>query len=80
MDGAGWHYFPGYEQREALFWETFDKFVDGRLEGYRKAIKLAEEIGVLFRYGFCWVEGTELKVIVETDSSVKYLDAFMIDL
>ena len=79
MDGSGWRYFPIRRELEDLFWETFQTCVSEDSEEYWPAIKVAQRIGMLFRHGFCWDEGTRQRVSREQDSGMKYLDAFIVD-
>ncbi|KAF1966825.1 hypothetical protein BU23DRAFT_517258 [Bimuria novae-zelandiae CBS 107.79] len=78
MDRRGWHYFDSYQELEDLFWRSFKDSVGETLDGKWRAIQVARRIGVLFRYGFRWDEALRERIIVENDSGMKYLDAFII--
>ena len=78
MDRCGWHYFDDYQKLEDLFWRSFKDAVGETLDGKWRATQVARRIGILFRYGFRWDEALGEKIIVESDSSMKYLDAFII--
>lgn len=78
MDRRGWHYFDSYQELEDLFWRSFKDSVGESLDGKWRAIQIARRIGILFRYGSQWDEASRERVIVENDSGMKYLDAFII--
>ena len=80
MDHEGWHYFPVHQELRDLFWKTFKECIPQDLKELWLAICTARRIGVLFRYGFCWVDGgSRQRVICGEDSDMKYLDAFLVD-
>jgi hypothetical protein len=78
MDRHGWHYFDSYQELEDLFWRSFKDSVGETLDRKWRAIQVARRIGILFRYGFRWDEALRERVLVENDSGMKYLDAFII--
>lgn len=78
MDRRGWHYFNSYQELEDLFWRSFKDSVGETLDGKWRAIQVARRIGILFRYGFRWDEALQERIIVENDSGMNYLDAFII--
>lgn len=77
MDSSGWHYHANASRLESLFWDVFYESVGGVSDEQRHAIRIAERVGILLRYGFSWDDGKFERPITEQDSSMRYLDAFL---
>lgn len=79
MDGDGWHYFSNHQQLIALFWAVFEDEVGaGRVTtDDKERIRLARLVGIALRYGFQWDGAGVQRPILESDTSMKYLDAFL---
>lgn len=78
MDSKGWHYYSNHHDLDDLFWRTFDGIVGGVSETDRRAINVAKITGLFFRYGFAWDNGAKERPVEESDPSLRYLDAFLV--
>ncbi|KAH0845404.1 hypothetical protein FOPE_12545 [Fonsecaea pedrosoi] len=76
MDSRGWHYYNNRDKLEDLFWQTFEEAVGGISETDRQAIRVARMAGFFLRYGFVWEDGVREIPAKESDSDLRYLDAF----
>ncbi|OAG39644.1 hypothetical protein AYO21_06112 [Fonsecaea monophora] len=76
MDSQGWHYYNNRDKLEDLFWQTFEEAVGGISETDRQAIRVARMAGFFLRYGFVWEDGVREIPAKESDSDLRYLDAF----
>lgn len=76
MDSDGWHYHENSSRLEGLFWEIFYSNVGFASADHIRAIKIAERVGLVLRYGFTWEDGVFERPVTEKDSSIRYLDAF----
>jgi hypothetical protein len=77
MNSTGWHYYENSSKLEALFWDIFHKSVGMISNDDIRAIKTAEQVGLVIRYGFTWEDGAFERAVTEKDSSIRYLDAFL---
>lgn len=77
MDSQGWSYFDGHAELKDLFWMTFETDVGGITDDERRAIGIARNVGIFFRYGFCWEDHMHPRVVTEADSTIKYLDGLV---
>ncbi|KAL5355194.1 hypothetical protein BJX96DRAFT_170438 [Aspergillus floccosus] len=77
MNSQGWHYHDNSPQLERLFWKVFYENAGEVSTGDRRAITVAERIGLLLRYGSTWEDGVRERPVIERDSSFRYLDAFL---
>ncbi|KZF23718.1 hypothetical protein L228DRAFT_238245 [Xylona heveae TC161] len=80
MDSEGWHYCSNHEQLRKLFWKTFESEVgtEDVTTELKEKMELARLMGIALRYGFVWDIATGKKrPALSSDSSFKYLDAFM---
>lgn len=76
MNSQGWHYHENSSRLESLFWEVFYQNA-GEVPGDDKmAMRIAERVGLVLRYGFTWDNGVRERPVTERDSSFRYLDAF----
>ncbi|KAE8151306.1 hypothetical protein BDV25DRAFT_139027 [Aspergillus avenaceus] len=76
-DSLGWHYHENSNHLESLFWETFYRNTGDISSDHRRAIRVAERVGLVLRYGFTWDDGIRERPVTEQDSSLRYLDAFL---
>lgn len=44
---------------------------------HNRAIEITERVGLVLRYGFTWEDGSFERPVTESDSSIRYLDAFL---
>lgn len=77
MNSTGWHYYENSARLEDLFWNTFQKNVGNISDDDKRAMKTAERVGLVLRYGFTWEDGVRERPVTEQDSSIRYLDAFL---
>ncbi|CRG82986.1 Tudor domain-containing protein 15 [Talaromyces islandicus] len=77
MNSTGWHYHENSSRLEGLFWDTFYEKLGTISDDDKQAMKTAERVGLVLRYGFTWEDGTRERPVTEQDSSIRYLDAFL---
>ena len=78
MDSNGWHYYFNHHELRSLFWRTFECIVGGVSDTSRHIIHVAKTVGLFFRYGMTWEGGVEERPVRESDSSLRYLDALIV--
>ena len=80
MDENGWHFCESHKADEELFWNTFESEVRDTnfcSDDVRK-VKIARNIGILFRYGFQWTAESDLLPVKHDSPDLQYLDAFLV--
>jgi hypothetical protein len=76
MDSNGWHYCSNHLDLEALFWRTFEDITGEIRYDTKRAVQAARTLGFFLRYGFTWDDGVRERPAKESDSSLRYLDAY----
>lgn len=56
---------------------TFQENVELISDEHNRAIEITERVGLVLRYGFTWEDGSFERPVTESDSSIRYLDAFL---